>query len=420
MFSHSLNFIQKLRRTFFPFYKNKELKFIFKKLQEGIPDKKVAARFVGGCVRKHLSNEKIDDIDIATILTTDQIKEKFRDTGLKVIDTGIKHGTVTIILNEHKVELTTLRKDIKTDGRHAEIEYTDDWKKDSERRDFTINAIYMDINGNIFDPQMGTVDLKNNNVKFIGNPQKRIEEDYLRIIRFIRFKIMYETTIELSTSDAIKQNLDGIKKISKERILIELLKILDLKNFYKINQSSNLKEIFSMIFPEFLYLNRLERLKKVYSDSELNRDILLAVLLIDEKDNHEYFLHKYNASNKIKETLKKINENLKKIQNEKEFFVNDLTKNAYFFGKKHLIALNLINFSINNKLRSIDFVNTLNKILKIKVPLFPINGELLKKKGMKEGQSLGNVLKILEKEWVTNNFKISNERIDEIIQINLN
>ena len=420
MFSHSLNFIQKLRRTFFPFYKNKELKFIFKKLQEGIPDEKVAARFVGGCVRKHLSKEKIDDIDIATILTTDQIKEKFRDTGLKVIDTGIKHGTVTIILNEHKVELTTLRKDIKTDGRHADIEYTDDWKKDSERRDFTINAIYMDINGNIFDPQMGTVDLKNNNVKFIGNPQKRIEEDYLRIIRFIRFKIMYETTIELSTSDAIKQNLDGIKKISKERILIELLKILDLKNFYKINENSNLKEIFSMIFPEFLYLNRLERLKKVYSDSELNRDILLAVLLIDEKDNHEYFLHKYNASNKIKETLKKISENLKKIKNEKEFFVNDLTKNAYFFGKKNLIALNLINFSINNKLKSIDFVNTLNKILKIKVPLFPINGELLKKKGMKEGQSLGNVLKILEKEWVTNNFKISNERIDEIIQINLN
>ena len=420
MLSHSLNFIQKIRRTFFPFYKNKELKFIFKKLQEGIPDEKVAARFVGGCVRKHLSNEKIDDIDIATILTTDQIKEKFRDTGLKVIDTGIKHGTVTIVLNEHKVELTTLRKDIKTDGRHAEIEYTDDWKKDSERRDFTINAIYMDINGNIFDPQMGTVDLKNNNVKFIGNPQKRIEEDYLRIIRFVRFKIMYETTVELITSDAIKQNLDGIKKISKERILIELLKILDLKNFYKINQSSNLKEIFSMIFPEFLYLNRLERLKKVYSDSELNRDILLAVLLIDEKDNHEYFLHKYNASNKIKETLKKISENLKKIQNEKEFFVSDLTKNAYFFGKKNLIALNLINFSINNKLKSIDFVNTLNKILKIKVPLFPINGELLKKKGMKEGQSLGNVLRILEKEWVANNFKISNERIDEIIQINLN
>ena len=133
------------------------------------------------------------------------------------------------------------------------------------------------------------------------------QEDYLRIIRFIRFKIMYDIAVESTTSNAIKQNLDGIKKISKERILIELLKILDLQNFLKINESSNLKEIFSMIFPEFLYLKRLDRLKKVYMQSELNRDILLAVLLIDEKDNHEYFLHKYNASNKIIEMLKKFN-----------------------------------------------------------------------------------------------------------------
>ena len=148
---------------------------------------------------------------------------------------------------------------------------------------------------------MGKTDLKNKIVKFIGDPQKRIEEDYLRIIRFIRFKIMYDITVEPTTSKAIKQNLDGIKKISRERILIELLKILDIPNFLEINKSGNLREIFSMIFPEFLFLNRLDRLKKVYEQSELNRDILLAVLLIDGKDNHEYFLHKYNASNKIKE-----------------------------------------------------------------------------------------------------------------------
>ena len=420
MFSQSLNFIKKLKRTFFPFYKNEDLKFIFKKLQDGVPKEKVAARFVGGCVRKYLSNEKIDDIDIATILTTDQIREKFKDTNLKIVDTGIKHGTVTLVSEKHKVELTTLRKDIKTDGRHAEVEYTDDWKQDSERRDFTINAIYLDINGRIFDPQMGKADLKNNIVKFIGDPQKRIEEDYLRIIRFIRFKIMYDITVEPTTSNAIKQNLDGIKKISKERILIELLKILDLQNFLKINESSNLREIFSMIFPEFLYLNRLDRLKKVYEQSELNRDILLAVLLIDGKDNHEYFLHKYNASNKIIEMLKKFNKNLIELKNDKDYFEKDLAKNIYFNGKKHLIALNLINFSINAKVKSYDFSKTLNKILKTKVPTFPIDGELLKEKGMKEGQSLGNVLKELEKEWVNNNFKISNNRIDEIIKINSN
>ena len=418
MLNLSFNFLRNIKRFIFPFYKNKDLKFIFKKLQEGIPEDKVATRFVGGCVRKYLSNEKIDDIDIATIFTTDQIKEKLRDTNLKVIDTGVKHGTVTIVSEKRKVELTTLRKDIKTDGRHAEVEYTDDWQKDSERRDFTINAIYMDIDGKLFDPQMGTVDLKNKNVKFIGDPQKRIEEDYLRIIRFIRFKIMYNIMVEPTTSNAIKQNLDGIKKISKERILIELLKILSLKNFLTINQSSNLREIFSMIFPEFLYLNRLERLKKVYQYSEANIDILLAVILIDEKDNHEYFIHKYNVSNKTKENLDKFNKNLIKLKNNKEFFEKDLIKNVYLNGKNHLVALNLINFSINSKVKLNDFSKTLNKILKIKIPIFPIDGESLKQKGMKEGQSIGNVLKTLEKEWINNNFKISNERIDEIIKVN--
>ena len=420
MLNLSFNFLKNIKSFIFPFYRNKDLKFIFKKLQEGIPGDKVAARFVGGCVRKYLSNEKIDDIDIATILTTDQIKEKFKDTNLKVIDTGVKHGTVTIVSKNHKVELTTLRKDIKTDGRHAEVEYTDNWQQDSERRDFTINAIYMDINGKLYDPQMGTVDLKNKNIKFIGDPQKRIEEDYLRIVRFIRFKVMYDIVVEPTTSDAIKQNLDGIQKISKERILIELLKILSLKNFLTINQSSNLREIFSMIFPEFLYLNRLERLKKIYQYSKVNVDILLAVMLIDDKENHEYFIHKYNASNKTKETLDQFYKNLIKLKNDKEFFEKNLIKNVYLNGKNHLIALNLINFSINSKVKINDFTTTLNKIFKIKVPIFPIDGDTLKQKGMQEGQTLGNVLKTLEKEWINNNFKISNERIEEIIKVNSN
>ena len=420
MFNLSFNFLKNIKNFIFPFYRNKDLKLIFKILQEGYPKDKIVARFVGGCVRKYLSNEKIDDIDIATILTTDQIKEKFKDTDLRVIDTGVKHGTVTIVSENHKVELTTLRKDIQTDGRHAEVEYTDDWQQDSERRDFTINAIYMDINGKIFDPQLGLVDLKNKNIKFIGDPQKRIEEDYLRIIRFIRFKIIYDIAVEPTTGDAIKQNLDGIKKISKERILIELLKILGLKNFLIINQSSNLREIFSMIFPEFLYLNRLERLKKVYQHTEVSVDILLAVTLIDEKDNHEYFIHKYNASNKIKEKLGKFNKNLIRLKNDKEFFERDLIKNVYLYGKKHLVKLNLIYFSINPKVKLNDFSKRFNNILKIKVPIFPIDGDSLKQKGMQEGQSLGHVLKILEEEWLNNNFKISNKRVDEIIKANSN
>ena len=417
MLNLSLNFIEKIKSTFFPFYKNKELRFILKKLEEGYAEDKTVVRFVGGCVRKYLSGEKIDDIDAATILTTDQIKEKLKNTDLKIIDTGIKHGTVTVLSDTKKIELTTLRKDVKTDGRHAEIEYTDDWQLDSERRDFTMNAIYMDINGKIFDPQNGIVDLKNKNVKFIGDPQKRIEEDYLRIIRFIRFKVMYDIQLEKTTIEAIKHNLTGIKKISKERILDELLKILELKSFLKINESDHLKEIFLMIFPEFLYLNRLERLKKICKYSNINKDLLLAVLLIDDKNNDEYFSHKYNVSSKIKETLKKLSSNLIEVKKNKNFFGKDLIRNVYFYGKEHLINLNIINFSINPKIKIDEFSKILNLVLKSNVPKLHVNGDYLKRNGMKEGESLGKVLKKIESEWANNNFEISNERIKDLIKI---
>ena len=320
MLDLGLNFIKTLKRNLFPFYKNKQLKFVFKTLQQGFEKDVVVARFVGGCVRKHLTDDLIDDIDIATILSTDEIIERFKNTNYKVIETGIKHGTVTLVSEQLKLELTTLRKDIQTDGRHAEVEYIDDWKIDSERRDFTINSIYLDINGKIFDPQRGKNDLKNNNVKFIGDPQKRIEEDYLRIIRFIRFNIMYNSKVEPVTSQAIKLNLNGIKQISKERILLELFKIIDLKNFTNLCERKHLKEIFLLIFPEFENLERLELLKKICNHSQMSRTILLATLLIDEKNNHEYFAHKYNISNDIKENLNLLAKDLKLLKENKDFF----------------------------------------------------------------------------------------------------
>ena len=420
MLNISFNFINKIKRNLFPFYKDKELKFVFNKIQEGSSADTVTARFVGGCVRKYLSNDKIDDIDIATTLSAEEIKEKFLNTKFNIVETGIKHGTVTLVTDKFNLEITTLRKDVETDGRHAEVEYIDDWQLDSERRDFTINAIYLDINGKIFDPQMGTVDLKNNNVKFIGDPQKRIEEDYLRIIRFLRFKIMYDSKVELSTINAIKQNLDGIKKISKERILIELYKILDLKNFINLNESTYLKEIFSLIFPEFENLRRLERLAKICDYTQVNRELLLAVLLIDEKNNHEYFAHKYNVSNNIKENLHISAKNIKLIKGNKFFFNKDLKKNIYLNGKNHLINLNILNFVINEKLKFKDFSETLKKILQSKKQKLPVDGKYLIDNGMKQGSQIGRVLKKIEEEWIKNNFKISEDQMKEIIRLNSN
>ena len=420
MLDKSFNFIKKIKRNFFPFYKNKEIQFVFNKLQEGYPKDTITARFVGGCVRKYLSDDEIDDIDIATILSSEEIKEKFKNTNFKVIDTGITHGTVTLVSKKFKLELTTLRKDLKTDVRHAEVEYIDNWQLDSERRDFTINAIYLDINGKIFDPQGGKNDLKINNVKFIGDPQKRIEEDYLRIIRFIRFKIIYNFKMEQTTINAIKLNLTGIKKISKERILVELYKILDLNNFINLNENTELKEIFSLIFPEFKNLKRLERLIKICGNLQVKRNLLLAILLIDDKDSHEYFSHKYNISNDIKENLNSFAKNFKLIRENKDFFNKDLEKNIYLYDKDYLINLNILQYVIDLKFKYKDFSETLKKILKSKTHKLSIDGRYLIKNGMKQGSAVGKVLKEIEVEWLRNNFQISKDRVKEIIRIHSN
>ena len=415
MFNKSFNFIKKIKRNLFPFYKNKELRFVFNKLQEGFSKEIVTARFVGGCVRKHLSDDEIDDIDIATILSSDDIKEKFNNTNFKIIDTGIKHGTITLITKKLKLELTTLRTDLETDGRHAKVEYVDDWHLDSERRDFTINAIYLDINGNIFDPQNGKNDLKNKIVKFIGDPQKRIEEDYLRIIRFIRFKIMYDLKFESTTLKAIKLNLNGVNKISKERILVELLKILDLKNFMFLNKSEDLKEIFTLIFPEFKNLKRLERLNKICNHSQVTTNLLLAILLIDDQDTHEYFGHKYNVSNNIKDNLNSLAKNLKLVKENNDFFNKDLEKNIYLLDKNYLINLNILNFVINPSLKLKDFSEVLRNILKSKTHKLNIDGKYLIENGMQQGSLMGKALKKIEEEWIQNNFQITKQRVKEII-----
>ena len=177
---------------------------------------------------------------------------------------------------------------------------------------------------------------------------------------------MYGGKVEETTNNAIKQNLTGIKNISKERILDELYKILSLKNFIYLNENIYLKEIFSLIFPEFVNLKRLDRLAKILNNSKINLNLLLAVLLIDDDGNHEYFSHKYNVSNDIRNYLNSLAKNMKLFKENKDFFGKDLEKNIYLNDKKHLINLNILNFTSNPKSSVKEFSETLRKILKSK------------------------------------------------------
>ena len=389
-----LNIFKILRSKFFPFYKSSELKEIFKILEKDHQNSDEVAMFVGGCVRNYLKNKDINDIDLATILTPDQIKQKFENTKFKVVETGIGHGSITLLGKNLKYEITTLRKDIKTDGRHAEVEFSTDWTEDSERRDFTINAIYLNKKGKIFDPQLGVKDLNNNIVKFIGDPEKRIQEDYLRILRFVRFSLTYGHQPENTTMRSIRLNIKGISKVSKERILIEANKILKLSNFIEICKNNNLKEIFEIIFQEFKYFKRLENLYKF--KEKLNKDIFLltAILVVDDKKNHEYFVHKYKPSNNFIKKLNSIAKSYEASLKNKDFFKKDLKKNIYIFGKEIITTLFLLKESEKVK-NNIEFLDTIQKT---EPPKFPYNGDYLISRGLKEGKELGDILKSLTDE----------------------
>ena len=152
-------------------------------------------RYVGGCLRRLLNNEKVDDIDLATNLNPLQVSETLKKNNINFYESGIEHGTITAIINDHKFEITSLREDIYTDGRHAKVKFSKDWKKDASRRDFTINSIYADLDGNIFDPYDGKKDIEIGQVSFIGNPEKRIKEDYLRILRLSLIHISEPTRL---------------------------------------------------------------------------------------------------------------------------------------------------------------------------------------------------------------------------------
>jgi len=358
-----------------------EVKSIFSVLEN--QDKGNKLMFVGGCVRKLLKKELVNDIDIATNLSPDELKNILRENNINFIETGITHGTITVVINKIKFEITTLRKDVSTDGRHANVEFISDWEEDAKRRDFTINAIYSDLKGEIYDPLGGLKDLENKIVKFIGDPNERIREDYLRILRYFRFYTQYNNhQHDIKIVQAIKKGLNGIRKISKERILDEFSKILNLKNFYELFNNEFSCSVILTIFPQLKHYDRFSAIQNIPNKiiNRLNVPLILSILLIDNSDNCEFFLFKFKFSNRDKKKILFLLNKFKKINVKELLDEKKLVKLAYLGNAAEIIDL-LVFLTFVSK--EID-VNTVEKRIsfldKLRLPVFPITADYLKLK----------------------------------------
>ena len=376
-------------------------------------------RFVGGCIRKILNNEKVDDIDLATNLEPSEVSKVLKNNQIDYYETGIKHGTITAVIDNKKFEITSLREDVLTDGRHAQIKFSKDWRNDALRRDFTINSIYSDREGNIFDPFSGKEDLENGYLKFIGDGDKRIKEDYLRILRYLRFFITYSNhKHNPETIRIIKKNIDGISQLSKERLLDELKKITTPKNLTKISRDKQTLDLFKIIFPELIHIDIFSKLNSQAKSffNEIDFLLLLSIMIVDDTDNADYFLYKYNLSKKDQNRIKIISDFYKDKSNLKSFSEKNMNKILYYNGKQAVLDILIYKIFRSKKFNQNNIIDLI-KIYKSKnIPSMPIKADLLiSKYNLKEGRTLGDKLKLIEREWVENNFQISDQQVENII-----
>ena len=376
-------------------------------------------RYVGGCLRKIFNNEKVDDIDLATNLNPIEVSEILKKNKINFYESGIEHGTITAILDDHKFEITSLREDIFTDGRHAKVKFSKDWKKDAARRDFTINSIYADLDGNIFDPHNGKKDIEMGQVNFIGDPEKRIKEDYLRILRYLRFFLNYsKQPHKEEIIKTIKINISGISIISKERLLDELKKLLKSNQLEKLSKDKFSIELILLIFPELKNIKSVINSIKVKKEFfvELDFIFILFLMIIDGTDNLEYFLYKYNISKKDQKRAYAINNFYNEKEGIKTLNEANLNKVLYYNGKQ--AVLDILNFKIIKSKKLDKKMLSLLELYKNKItPSLPVGADLLMTRyKIPEGRQLGSMLKLIEEEWVRNNFEITEKQIDNIVK----
>ena len=396
--------------------KNTEIEKIFNAISSFSLNSEL--RYVGGCVRKIINKEKVDDIDLAVNLDPEDVCKALNQNNIKYYESGIKHGTITALINNVKFEITSLRKDVVTDGRHAKVKFSTNWKEDASRRDFTINSIYADLKGILFDPFDGKKDLEDGKIIFIGDPEIRIKEDYLRILRYIRFFVSYsKNKHDPKIIKLIKKNLSGVFNISSERLLDEFKKLIRSKGFFKLTKDKECLEIISLIFPQFKNIFIFNKLNDFAKNNFTKVDFifLLSLMIIDGTDNVNYFIYKFNISKKDQKRLLFLDSFFSQKITNKTFLEKNLNKIFYYNGLD--ILIDVIHFKIfkSNKI-DLNLLEMIEIFKNKPIPLMPFKANLLMEKyNIFEGKELGIKLKEIEKVWVNNNFQISENEVEKIV-----
>ena len=370
-------------------------------------------RFIGGAVRDIIIGKEVADIDLATNLLPEKIESILQENQLKYFSIGKEFGTITALINEQKIEITTLRKDINCDGRYAKVIFTDNWQEDAQRRDFTINALSADLDGNIYDYFDGIRDLKQRKVRFIGEPELRIREDYLRILRFFRFSAYFADQLDQDGLKWASKYSVKLKNLSGERIRSELSKIFLAPNSLNILATMEEHHIFQSIIP--ISRNSITIFKKLYA---IAHDLQYK---INELICYSSFLRQVNQdkANKIITNFAFNSEQQKTIiilnSAKIEHWDYANLKRYYQQYKQLFKQVIILNLAESNA----DIVNhkDLKNIFNLTAKPLPIKGSDLLKLNIKPGKQMGKLLLIADQIWFDHEFKLSKEEIlEEIVQ----
>jgi poly(A) polymerase len=350
------------------------------------------ALFVGGCVRNTLMDRPVDDIDIATIYVPERARQLLEAAKIRVVPTGIEHGTVTAVTKGKSFEITTLRRDVATDGRRAVVAFTKDWSEDAQRRDFTMNTLLADAAGNIYDPTgHGIADLKAGKVVFVGDPARRIAEDYLRILRFFRFHAVYGSGApDKAGLEACRAAAAGIAKLSRERVTQEFLKLLaaaDPVPVLRVMKDNNiLPEVFSASYDPAL-LEKLCALQRRFGAADVMAR--LAVLCGFDEAFYKGLETRMIFSGAQKKSFAAIL---------KAYSAPDAPRVAvYRYGADAAAQAFLLRDG-----KGLDEVMNIARAWP--APSLPVSGDDVKALGVTAGPQLGKILKETEAWWIAGDF----------------